>query len=186
MLEHQTLSGGNATLGPKKLQQIVSGDKVMGEADAVVGIQYDTPEERVKKMYSFMWISERFSLIGMCQFLGLVATTTQRSQLDVKIQSCVFNDILQIDFVKYKSTLEEYYAAEKLKRDQFEIEHKEDNEEYAVVIEDRIQKVTGLLRVMARAAEYAKLSESWLQLVGIIRYTWNIFSYDLTNPLELT
>lgn len=39
---------------------------------------------------------------------------------------------------------------------------------------------------MARAAEYAKLSKSWLQLVAIIRYTWNIFSYDLTNPLELS
>jgi len=22
--------------------------------------------------------------------------------------------------------------------------------------------------------------------VSIIRYTWNVFSYDLTNPLELT
>ena len=39
---------------------------------------------------------------------------------------------------------------------------------------------------MARAAEYAKNSRSWLQLVSIIRYTWNVFSYDLTNPLELT
>ena len=39
---------------------------------------------------------------------------------------------------------------------------------------------------MARAAEYAKHSRSWLQLVAIIRYTWNVLSFDLTTPLELT
>jgi hypothetical protein len=49
-----------------------------------------------------------------------------------------------------------------------------------------VLRVTELLKVMARAAEYAKNSRSWLQLVSIIRYTWNVFSYDLTNPLELT
>ena len=43
-----------------------------------------------------------------------------------------------------------------------------------------------MLKVMARAAEYAKNSRSWLQLVSIIRYTWNVFSYDLISPLELT
>ena len=39
---------------------------------------------------------------------------------------------------------------------------------------------------MARAAEYAKNSRSWLQLVAIIRYVWNVFAFDLTDPLELT
>ena len=33
MLEQQTLSGGNTTLGTKKLQQLVSGDKNVGEDD---------------------------------------------------------------------------------------------------------------------------------------------------------
>lgn len=49
-----------------------------------------------------------------------------------------------------------------MKKINFEAEHKEDNEVYVVQIEDRIQKVTELLKVMARAAEYAKLSKSWL------------------------
>lgn len=68
----------------------------------------------------------------------------------------------------------------------FDEEHKEVNEEYVQHIEERVLKVTDLLKVMARAAEYAKNSQSWLQLVNIIRYAWNVFSYDLTNPLELT
>lgn len=39
---------------------------------------------------------------------------------------------------------------------------------------------------MAKAAKFALNSRSWLQLMSIILYTWNAFSYDLTNPLELT
>ena len=58
--------------------------------------------------------------------------------------------------------MEEYHGVERLKKINFEAEHKEDNEVYVVQIEDRIQKVTELLKVMARAAEYAKLSKSWL------------------------
>lgn len=38
---------------------------------------------------------------------------------------------------------------------------------------------------MARAAEYARNARAWLQLENIIRYTWNVISYDLTSPLEL-
>ena len=52
-------------------------------------------------------------------------------------------------------------------------------------VEDRVNKVTAFLKTMARAAEYAKQSRAWLQLENIIRYTWNVFSYDLTTPLEL-
>ena len=46
--------------------------------------------------------------------------------------------------------------------------------------------MTEFLLVMAKAAKYAINSRSWLQLVSIIQYTWNVFSYDLTSPLELT
>jgi len=46
--------------------------------------------------------------------------------------------------------------------------------------------MTSFLEVMAKAAKFALNSKSWLQLVNIILYTWNAFSYDLTNPLELT
>jgi hypothetical protein len=115
-----------------------------------------------------------------------VSASTQRSQLAVSSQSCVFNDILQIDFAKYKQTLEEHREDQRRLENAFAEEHKEDEEVYAPQQEDRVLRVTELLKVMARAAEYAKNSRSWLQLVSIIRYTWNVFSYDLTNPLELT
>ena len=69
---------------------------------------------------------------------------------------------------------------------QFEEDHKEDEEKHVPEVEERVQRVASLLRIMARAAEYAKHSRSWLQLVSIIRYTWNVMAFDLTNPLELT
>jgi len=50
----------------------------------------------------------------------------------------------------------------------------------------RMKIMTSFLEVMAKAAKFALNSKSWLQLVNIILYTWNAFSYDLTNPLELT
>jgi hypothetical protein len=51
---------------------------------------------------------------------------------------------------------------------------------------ERVNRVTSFLEVMAKAAKFALNSKSWLQLVSIIQYVWNAFSYDLTNPLELT
>jgi hypothetical protein len=49
-----------------------------------------------------------------------------------------------------------------LKKEQFEQENKEENVEYSVPVEDRLNKVVELLKVMARSAVYAKVSESWL------------------------
>lgn len=50
----------------------------------------------------------------------------------------------------------------------------------------RVLNMAKFLQVMSRAAQFALNSHSWLQLVSIILYVWNAFSYDLTNPLELT
>ena len=52
-------------------------------------------------------------------------------------------------------------------------------------IEDRVKKITSIIQILGRAAEFAKNSRSWIQLENIVRYAWNIFTYDLTTPLEL-
>jgi len=187
MLEQQSLSGGNATLGTKKLQQLVSGDKSGNDEEAnQLVVTFDSPEQEEAKLYAYLWISEKYFLQSMCLFLQLASTSSQRSQLEAGAQSCVYNDILQIDFVKYKSTVEEHNEENRLAKAQFEEEHKDDEEKYEIQPEERIKRVSNLLRIMARAAEYAKNSRSWLQLVAIIRYTWNVLSFDLTTPLELT
>ena len=84
MLEQQSLSGGNATLGTKKLQQLVSGDKPTDDNDDnQLVVTFDSPEQEAAKLYAYLWISEKYFLQGMCQFLELASASSQRSQLDV-------------------------------------------------------------------------------------------------------
>lgn len=67
----------------------------------------------------------------------------------------------------------------------FEEEHKNDNEKFVIKVEERVRKITGFLKIIAKAAEYARNARAWLQLENIIRYTWNVLSYDLTSPIEI-
>lgn len=77
MLEQQSLSGGNGTLGPKKLQQLVSGDTVMGDdEDNQLAVVFDSPEQETLKLYVYLWISEKDFLQGICQFLEMVSTSS--------------------------------------------------------------------------------------------------------------
>jgi hypothetical protein len=95
MLEQQSLSGGNASLGPKKLQQLVSGDQAVGEDEAnQLVVTFESPEQEAAKLYAYLWISEKYFLQGMCMFLQLATSSQQRSQLEAGAQSCVYNDIL--------------------------------------------------------------------------------------------
>jgi hypothetical protein len=46
MLEQQSLQGGNTGLGTKKLQQLVSGDKSIGEdEDNQLVVAFESPEQ---------------------------------------------------------------------------------------------------------------------------------------------
>ncbi len=97
----------------------------------------------------------------------------------------MFNDILQLDFSKSKQAMDDSNDRYKLLKQVFDEENKDPNAHFTFKVEDRLTKMTNFLRLMARSAEYAKQARAWLQLENVIRYTWNAFSYDLTNPLEL-
>ena len=119
----------------------------------------------------------------MCSFLG--AGLPVRSQLQAG-GGCVFNDILQLDFSKTKQAFDELGDRQKGQMLSFYEENKANPDaKYVPKAEDRTVKLTNVLRVLARAAEYAKQARAWLQLENVIRYAWNLFSYDLTTPLEL-
>lgn len=56
-----------------------------------------------------MWASEKYFLQGMCLFFTLAATQKQRNVLDLpQAANCVFNDVIRLDFVKFKSVMGEY------------------------------------------------------------------------------
>jgi len=45
--------------------------------------------------------------------------------------------------------------------------------------------VKEILQSLAKAAEFARRSESWLQLDNVVRYALNVLVFDLTTPLEV-
>lgn len=100
--------------------------------------------------------------------------------------NCVFNDIIRLEFVKFKSVMTEYQDSLSLRKKELHEEYKDQlvKKQYEPV--ERVTRLSSFLSVMAKAAKFAINSRSWLQLVSIIQYVWNAFSYDLTNPLELT
>jgi len=76
--------------------------------------------------------------------------------------SCVFNDILQLDFSKSKIALDEHNDRLKNMMTSFYEDHKEPDAKFSYKVEDRVAKMTTFLKIMARAAEYAKQARAWL------------------------
>ena len=67
--------------------------------------------------YKYLWISEKFYLEGIIQFVRLAKISQQRSLNDLESpMNCVFNDIIRLDFTKFKQTLQEYEVTMKEKK----------------------------------------------------------------------
>jgi hypothetical protein len=121
-------------------------------------LPFDTEQLEKFGTYSYLWISEKLLIQGMCQFLAIQAAIPQRSQLQTLTTNtgsvCVFNVILQLDFSKSKLALDDHLERVK----SLEHEHKEDSKagDFVFKVEDRVNKVTNFLKLMTRAAEYAK------------------------------
>ena len=109
--EEKSLSGGNQQFNIEKLLESLNkpgtGDADLKEEDYFGVVTFDTDTEEKFGTYQYLWISEKLLLQGMCQFLSLASGMPQRSQLALLMggsagNSCVFNDILQLDFSKTK------------------------------------------------------------------------------------
>lgn len=159
-----------------------------GQAQSQQILSYNSEEERDASAYDFLWISERYYLQGICHFLVVIQTAPPKNMLSYESpMNCIFNDVIRLDFQKFKTVLGEHQESIKNQRLTWEEEHKEDNENYEdVPTDEKITAKQNFLEHMAKAAKFALNSQSWLQLVSILIYVWNVFSYDLTTPLELT
>jgi hypothetical protein len=152
-----------------------------------------------------LWISEKYFLQGITQFILFSRQMPQRNTFQMTSQlNCIFNDIIRIDFTKFKSVLTEFreqlmnkQEAERAKSAVSSLSDNKsqpakpstanpENKGLAQDDDGRMKVMTQFLESMAKAAKFALNSRSWLQLINIILYTWNAFSYDLTNPLELS
>lgn len=184
--EQKSISGGNVTFNIEKLMESLAKpgqDADLKEEDYFGVIPFDSEAAEKAAGYTYLWLSEKYLLQGMCSFLGLSSSMPPRSQLTLVLNgaagnSCVFNDILQLDFSKSKQALDEHNDRQKALMLSFYEEQKSTEAKFSPKIEERVTKMTAFLKIMARAAEYAKQAKAWLQLENVIRYTWNAFSYD--------
>lgn len=68
-----------------------------------------------------LWVSEKLYLQGICLFLQLTQEQGQRNVLAlVNNPNCIFDDIIRLDFVKFKTAMTEYQDTFKLKKTAFE------------------------------------------------------------------
>ena len=66
-------------------------------------------EEKTEAVYKYLWISEKFFLQGIISFVQLAKNSPQRGLHDLdQPLNCVFNDIIRLDFTKFKQVLTEY------------------------------------------------------------------------------
>ena len=214
MLESRTLSGGENRITTKQLQKIMAETELsikqteMGKKDQAGSQQmlhFNSEEIMQLKQAQFLWISEKYFLQGITQFILFSRQMPQRNTFQMTSQlNCIFNDIIRIDFTKFKSVLTEFreqlmnkQEAERAKSAVSSLSDNKsqpakpstanpENKGLAQDDDGRMKVMTQFLESMAKAAKFALNSRSWLQLINIILYTWNAFSYDLTNPLELS
>lgn len=59
-------------------------------------------------------------------------------------------------------------------------------DEIVVPIKARTNAITRNINLLSRAAQYSQASKSWVLLENIVKYTWNLITYELVSPLELS
>ena len=59
-------------------------------------------------------------------------------------------------------------------------------EDIEVSVTDRVLAITRNINLLSRAAQYSQVSKSWVLLENIVKYTWNLITYELVSPLELS
>ena len=213
MLEQKALSDGSGQVQvtAKQLKQImaeteegIKQEQMNNRQGSTQMLQFKNAEEKSKMSYEFLWLSEKFYLQGICAFVTYAQTSPPRNINNLAMPlNCIFDDVIRLDFTKFKAALFEYQESEKERiaksrqksraatpaedgKPGTSLSQNKEEEEEVSPDKRRLDTMTTFLEVMAKAAKFALNSRSWLQLMSIILYVWNTFAYDLANPLELT
>jgi hypothetical protein len=185
MIESKS-EGGNfsGSMNPKRLKKMMETTGAVGmiSGESAQLVKFDSEEAEKTAIYDYLWVSERFYLRGICMFLSSCQQDGPRVLAhDPAVPlNCVFNDILRLDFTKYKQVLEEHQDETKEHGEKWQREHEQkhakkeaeegqeenksqsDMSEYAYPIGERTGRMTEFLHVMVYAAKYALNSKSWL------------------------
>lgn len=59
-------------------------------------------------------------------------------------------------------------------------------DEIMVPVDQRVSSISEIINLLSKSAQYCCVSKSWVLLENIVKYTWNIITYELASPLELS
>lgn len=103
----------------------VQGGKTADQSLNQQVIIFETEEEEHQKTYDYVWVSEKYFLQGICIFLQFAQLQPQRNVLSLpQTPNCVFDDIIRLDFTRFKSVMTEYQDAMRAKKQQAKDENK--------------------------------------------------------------
>jgi hypothetical protein len=72
-------------------------------------LEFKSEALQTQRQGEFLWVSEKYFLQGICKFVIFSRQMPQRNTYNQQIQlNCVFNDIVRLDFMKFKTVLSEY------------------------------------------------------------------------------
>lgn len=58
--------------------------------------------------------------------------------------------------------------------------------EIQVPVEERVKAISEVINLLSRSSQYSCVSKSWVLLENTVKYTWNMISYELISPIELS
>ena len=58
--------------------------------------------------------------------------------------------------------------------------------EIDVPVGERIMAISSIINLLSRGGIYSQASSSWVLLENIVKYTWNMITFELISPLELS
>lgn len=184
-------------------------DKLFGaiRSELASGEQFQKPEYDEKHLSYFQNVSQYLFLQAMVLTMserkkfeyrkdtGL--PTYQNIQLlefeDMKVQVKNFNEGVISERNRIRDQIIEDIENKKQEQEQNEEAKEGEGEEkipeldeIEVPVDDRVKSISSIINLLSRSSQYCCNSKSWVLLENIVKYTWNLITYELVSPLELS
>jgi len=151
-------------------------------------------------------------LLQVSQFLflkAMVTTLVHRKDFDYKKDTGLpsYQDIQLLDFSDFISQVNDFRETivsergrirseiiEKAEKENQENPPADGEEETKIPEEDeievpvdvRVKAISECINLLSRSCQYSRVSKSWVLLENIVKYTWNLITYELVSPLEMS
>jgi hypothetical protein len=153
-------------------------------------------------------------LLQVSQFLflkAMVKNLINRKKFDYKkdLGFPSYQDVQLLDFSDFISQVTDFKESalserqrirselvEKMENEKEGEEHPQDEskeqskipeeDDIQIPVDERIKAISEVINLLSRSCQYSRNSKSWVLLENLVKYTWNLITYELVSPLELS